>query len=208
MIITKIEKQKKNNDRSSVFLDDKFAFGIDNFDLYNLKIKVGTDISKERLQEIKETILFSSAKEYAVKLVSRYSYTKKGIWEKLKKQEYDDEIIEKTIVFLKNYKFIDDFDYAKRFINDSLKFKHWGVKKIKYELKQRGIEESTIYDALAEFDTDTLELEGILPIAKKKLAGDFEYKNIIKVKKHLESKGFSYDLIDSTINILINKEGK
>ncbi|MBR2499902.1 MAG: regulatory protein RecX [Clostridia bacterium] len=208
MIITKIEKQKKDKNRSSVFLDDKFGFGIDDFDLHILKLKVGMEISEIRLKEIKDTVLFSSAKEYALKLVSRFSYTKKTMCEKLFMRGYDDEITTKTIEFLENYKYIDDFEYSKKFISDALNLKHYGVSKIKYELSQKGIDSSVIESALSEFDLFQLEKECILPIARKKLSGNFEYKNIQKTKRYLISKGFSYELIDSVINSLINEVGE
>lgn len=208
MIITEIKQQKNNTDRCSVFLDNEFAFGIDNFDLYALKLKVGMEISEEELRKIKETVLFSSAKEYAVNLISRFTYTKKAIYNKLKNKEYDDSTIEKTIIFLEEYNFINDYDYAKRFINDSLKIKHWGTKKIKYELNNKGIDENIIVSALSEFDFDELESDCVLSIARKKFSGNFEYKNIMKVKRFLVSKGFSYEIIDKTINQLIQENGE
>ncbi len=208
MIITKIEKQKKDKNRSSVFLDEKFGFGIDDFDLHILKLKVGMEISESILGDIKNTVLFSSAKDYALKLVSRFSYSKKMMRDKLRMRDYDDEIIDKTIVFLENYNYIDDFEYAKKYISDSLNFKHMGISKIKYELFQKGIDTSVIESALADFDTSELEMKSILPLAMKKLSGNFEYKNIMKTKRYLFSKGFTIELIDSVINSIVNEEGE
>lgn len=208
MKITAIEKQKNNKDRSSVYIDDKFAFGIDDFDLYKLKLKIGTTITESELSDIKETILFTSAKEYSIALVSRYMYTCKKMIEKLKSKGYDDEIIEKTIDFLKSYNYINDLEYAQKFINDSLKIKHLGFSKIRYELNLKGIPNEIVDEAISGFDVYSLENESILPIAEKKLAGNFEYKNIMKTKRYLLSKGFSYELIDSTIKALIDGKGE
>jgi len=207
MIITKIEKQKKNNKRSSVFLDDKFAFGIDDFDLFKLKLKVGIEISNEELENIRNTVIFTAAKEYAVQLTTRSSYTKKTIIEKLKMRDYDDFIIDKTIAFLEEYKLVDDFDYARRYINDAYKYKNYGTQKIKYELIKKGISSDIIDDVLSSIDTDIIEEENILPLAIKKLSGNFEYKNIMKTKRFLLSKGYSYEIIDFTISKII-KEGE
>lgn len=208
MIITKIEKQKKNNNRSSVYIDEKFSFGIDDFDLFRLKLKVGDKITEEKLSEIKETVLLTSAKEYAVSIVSRFAYTKKAMTDKLKNKDYDDETIEKTLCFLEEYKLIDDYDYAKRYINDALNIKHFGIKKIKYELIQKGISADIVDSAICEFDAESIEEESIFPLAKKRLGGNFEYKNIMKVKRYLVSKGFSFELIDKTIDSIINEKGE
>ena len=208
MIITKIEKQKKNKNRSSIYIDDRFSFGIDDFDLFKLKLKVGDEITEKRLSEIKETVLLTSAKEYAVSIVSRFTYTKKAITEKLKNKDYDNETINKTLLFLEEYKLIDDYDYAKRYISDALNIKHFGIKKIKYELMQKGISSDIVDSAISEFDAECIEEESILPLAKKRLGGNFEYKNIMKVKRYLVSKGFSFDLIDKTISLILNEKGE
>lgn len=208
MIITKIEKQKKDKNRSSVFIDDNFAFGIDDFDLFKLKLKVGLTISESQLSNIKETILFTSAKEYSIELISHFRYTEKTMYEKLKNREYDEETILKTLDFLKNYDFINDYEYAKSYINDALNFKKSGFKKIRYELMQKGINNEIINKVMSEFDVELIEEKNILPLAKKKLNDNFEYKNIMKVKRYLISKGFSFELIDKTIDSVLRGEGE
>ena len=107
MKITAIEEQKKNKNRKSVFLDGAFAFGIDAFSLYALKLKEGVDISPERLAEIKCTVLFEDAKAKAVKLLSCRSYTAHQIRKKLIEYTGDAEITDKTIAFLEEYGLID-----------------------------------------------------------------------------------------------------
>ncbi len=208
MIITKIEKQKRSKNRSSVFLDEKFAFGIDDFDLFKLKIKVGTEMSDDDLKKIRETVLFSSAKDYSLSLLSRFKYTKKAMIDKLTVKGYDDEVIAKTLVFLESYGFINDFDYAKSYINDALNIKCTAIKKIKYDLIQKGIDAQVIDEVTKDFDVELIEENNILPLAEKKLNGNFEYKNIMKVKRFLASKGFSFELIEKTINIILKDRGE
>ena len=72
----------------------------------------------------------------------------------------------------------------------------------------KGIPNEIVDEAISGFDVYSLENESILPIAEKKLAGNFEYKNIMKTKRYLLSKGFSYELIDSTIKALIDGKGE
>ena len=67
----------KSKDRFSVFIDGEFAFGISDFDLYNLKIRVGDTIDEYRMKEIENVISVDKCKNYAVNLVSKKMYTKK-----------------------------------------------------------------------------------------------------------------------------------
>ena len=61
--------------------------------------------------------------EYALKLISRKRYTQKEIEKKLKGKEFakgDD--IDKVIARLKEYKYINDDEYAKDFIDNRARF--------------------------------------------------------------------------------------
>ena len=99
MKITKIEPQKKNKNRMSVFIDGAFSFGIDAFNLYALKLAENDELDSKRLAEIKNTVLLESTKTYAVNLISRKSYTEQAIRKKLTDHVGDTETIENTISF-------------------------------------------------------------------------------------------------------------
>lgn len=206
MEVTKIEPQKRNKNRSSVYLDGSFAFGIDNFDLLKLKIAVGTQIDTQRLEFIRETVLLSAAKNYGMKLAAARSYTKAGLSRKMTEKGFDEREIEQTVSFLEEYKLLDDEEYARRFVNDCINIKGFGQFRIKNELKEKGIDRETADRILSEYDFNEIEEEKILPLAQKKLGGDFTIQNIAKTKRYLASRGFSFDAIDSAIRKIADEE--
>ncbi len=200
MKITKIEQQKKNKKRMSVFIDGEFSFGIDSFTLLSLHLAEGDEISKEKLAVIKNTAVFEDAKNYAANLVSRRSYTEKAMREKLVSHIGDNEVVDKTISFLKEYKLIDDYDYAVRYAHDLVHLKKLGMSSIRWKLKEKGICPSTIEKVLLEFDfSDEME-ENLKNLAQKKLNGNYDIKNIMKVKRYLASRGYSFDDINSVFS--------
>lgn len=202
MKITNIEPQKKHKNRMSVFLDDAFAFGIDAFSLYALKLKVGDEIDDAKLSEIKNTVLYESAKNYAVNLISARSYTKAGILKKLREHTGNEELSQKVILFLKEYKLIDDYDYACRFIADCLRIKKLGKRMIAYKLAEKGISSTVAQKAMEEVFDNSIEQENLVPLMEKKLAGDFSFKNVMKTKRYLASKGYSFADIDTAFQKL------
>lgn len=50
--------------------------------------------------------------------------------------------------------FLDEHRYASAFVRDKMKFEHWGIIKIRYYLRQKGIPQSVCDQALAETDRD------------------------------------------------------
>jgi len=196
MKITKIEPQKKNKKRMSVFIDGEFSFGADSFTLLSLHLEEGDELTEEKLAMIKNSAVFEDAKNYAANLVSRRSYTQKAMREKLIAHIGDEEITDKTISFLKEYKLIDDYDYAMRYAHDLVHLKKLGMSSVRWKLKEKGICQSTIDAVLSELDfSDEME-ENLQNLAQKKLNGNYDIKNIMKVKRYLASLGYSFDDIN------------
>ena len=196
MKITKIEQQKKNKKRNSVFIDGEFSFGIDSFTLLSLHLEEGSEITEERLAVIKNTAVFEDAKNYAARLISSRSYTEKAMREKLDTHIGDDEIINRTISFLKEYKLIDDYDYAIRYARDLVHLKKLGISNVRWKLKEKGICPSTIEKVLSELDFSGEIEENLEKLAQKKLCSNYDIKNIMKVKRYLASRGYSFDDIN------------
>ncbi len=208
MKITKIEPQKKNKNRSSVYLDGDFAFGIDDFDVLRLKLAEGMELDEESLAKIRETVVLSSAKNYGMKLACARSYTEAALKRKMREKGYDDWAIEKTAAFLKEYRLLDDEEYARRFIHDSVYLKGYGKYRIANDLREKGISRDVAERVMAEVDFDGLEEETILPLAEKKLGGDFSDQSIMKTKRYLTARGFRYDAIDRAVRKITGASGE
>lgn len=208
MKITKIEKQKRNKSRNSVYLDGVFAFGIDDFDLYRLKLCEGMELDAERVAFIRETVLLTSAKNYGMRLAAARSYTKAGLVRKMREKEFDEWAIEQTVSFLEEYRLLDDEEYTRRFIHDSIYIKGHGKYRIQSALYEKGIAKELTERILTEFRFDEIEEEMLLPLAKKKLGGDFSYQNMMKTKRYLAARGFGFDVIDSAVKKIADGSGE
>jgi regulatory protein len=122
----------------------------------------------------------------------------KGKIESQNERTIDDELIESIIKKLKDYKFIDDAEFVKFWIEQRIKFKHKPLRAIEYELKQKGIDKNLIDNAMDEFDKSTFDLENAKKLAERKSSF---YRNLSqekrkeKVMNYLLRKGFSYDVV-------------
>ena len=181
MEITKIEAQKRHKNRSSVYLDYQFAFGISDFDLLRLRLKEGQTITEEELEHIQNEILLQDARQYALKLLDRQSYTENAIRRKLKDHGASGDVIDKTISFLLEYRYLDDEDYARRYINAALHSGKSGLQKIRNDLLVKGIPKELIETLFSELDREELDAaqkEALEPMMQKKLNGDY-YASLI-----------------------------
>ena len=98
---------------------------------------------------------------------------------------------------LKKKQFIDHLRFAKAFTHDRFTFYNWGKLKIKYYLKQKGIEEAFISEALLTIYIKLYKNLVKQETEKKLLAmgSPTDYNSKQKLLKYLSQKGFETDII-------------
>ena len=206
MIITKIEKQKNNEKRYSIFIDNEFAFGIGEVDLLYYKLKENEILDEEKYNYILNKLLLKRAKDKALKYLGYKMRSKKQVITKLEQNDFPPNVINKVINILEKYNYINDEDFAKAFIKDKLNLNGYGIFKISYDLKILGIEEE-IYKKYLYNDKFINEEQKAKDLLLKKLKGkniqDLDYKEKQKIYAYLARRGFSYDSINKAFNYLL-----
>ena len=192
--ITDIQQQKNANDRYSVFIDGEFAFGICDFDLYKLKLRIGDILTDEQLLRIDELIDVEKCKSYAVGLVAKKMYSKKEISDKLSSKGFSLTAISGVISILEEYGYINDEVFTSLFIENYMN--KYGVHKIRYELKSKGISEDLISEKLTDFDNE----KNLFNLIKQKTNGKIVDKALCaKIIRAFAAKGFEYEKIKSCL---------
>lgn len=204
--ITKIETQKNNVERANIFIDEDFAFGCDMELIYKLRLKKGDVVDNNNIEEILKKEDFSKCKSQALRSVTRGYKTEKEIRDKLTQKEFQDSSIEKTIDFLKEYKFIDDDKFALMFSKD--KSYNQGRNKIKYALKRKGIDDTIIEKSLSTIDEED-EHSKALELGKKKYSilekrENDKRKLYQKMCNYLIGRGYEYSLVKKVVNEIIS----
>ncbi len=195
--ITLIEQQKNSENRFNIFLNNRFAFGLDASICYKYKLKTDMELDESFIETILKAEEKDKASNYAMYLLAKKDRTKNEIISKLKDKGFDEEIINSAIDKLEEYNYINDEAYCERYINDKTKFSKYGVNKIKSKLYAKGVDKEIISKEIVKIDND-LEFENALALAQKKLSSIKEsdkYKIKAKLSNHLITKGFSYDTI-------------
>jgi regulatory protein len=204
-VITKIEAQKKNTDRVNIYINDEFFMSVFTELVYTFNLKKGMEIDKDSLKSLLDDDMYIKAKNKALNILSKADQSEKKIREKLS-SDFEDSIIDKVLNFLKNNKFIDDNLLAQKIVNTNVNLNKCGKNKIKQNLYNKGIDLESISEAISNIDSDT-EFENAMYLAKKRydrIKNDDKRKIYQKLSQHLAYKGFSYDIIKSVLNKLLN----
>ncbi|MFO8236399.1 MAG: regulatory protein RecX [Bacteroidales bacterium] len=116
------------------------------------------------------------------------------IYKKNKKWQLPGNKLEEMIETLKEEGFIDHKRYTHAFVNDKLRFNHWGKNKIKYSLINKQIDEQFIDEALEAIDeqlySQILKKETDKKLKSLRDQDKYDIKN--KTAQYLVQKGFEY----------------
>ena len=204
-IITKIESQKKRDDRVNIYIDEKFFMAIYKELVFTFNLKKGQEIDPNNLKSILDNEMYMKAKNKALSILSKASQSEKQIRQKLAK-DYEEDTIDKVIEFLQKYKFVDDEDLASRIVNTNVNLNKYGKNKIKQNLYNKGIDSEDISHAISNIDSN-VEFENAMYLAKKRyerIKNEDKRKIYQKLSQHLAYKGFGYDTIKSVLNKILN----
>jgi regulatory protein len=203
--ITKIEPQKKNPKRRSVFIDERFAFGLDEEIIYKYGLKTGQELEQKKIDQIIEAETKKEAKDAALKFLSYRMRSEKELRDKLKKKEFAQSLIDEVIKDLKRVDLVDDYEFASAFIRDRISNSPRGKILLKQELWKKGIKKEVIEKALKEYfkdEDEELTLAKELLQKRKKRYESLD-KNVAKrrLMSFLLRRGFSYDIVRQVLRI-------
>lgn len=205
-VITKIELQKNNSQRCSIYVDDEFAFGVDMDSILKYNIQKGNKYTQTEYEHLLNELQYEKAKFMALRYISYCPRTLKQVVEKLQSYEYAESIIDKTISFLKKYEYINDIEYIKNYIPNRIRNKRYGRHRIIYELAQKGISRDIIEPILDSYEDD--EYESAMYLYNKKTKGKavLDYKEQGNIYRYLQGRGYSYDIIKTVIEHNLDKD--
>lgn len=133
----------------------------------------------------------------AMNLCSTREYAPSEIETKLLTWGISNEAALEIIENLKRDKFIDEYRMAVGFANDKLRFNKWGKVKIKYMLRQKGVSEGAISQALAGItDEEYMQvLRAEIGKKRKSIKDADEYKVRAKIFQFASGRGFEAEVI-------------
>lgn len=127
-------------------------------------------------------------------LLEYHDRTEKEMRQKLKEREYGQEEIDQVLTFLKEYGYINDAEYTKRYLRVYSKKK--SARQITADLQKKGIEKDIITLCLEESPVDEEEQIYKLLVKKGYTPGEkMEPDAYRKLMGILCRKGFSYENI-------------
>ncbi len=197
MKITNIKQQVKRKDRYSVYIDNNYSCSFSENELLRLGLRIGQVISEQDLSNLKNDAVLDKAKTRAFDLISRRPRSTWELRDYLKRKDYDKDVIETTVEVLSDLGYLNDLDFARRWVENRRLLKATSKRRLRQELKQKRISEEIIDRVLSEDETDEKDVLRDLITRKRKQS---KYQDNLKLMQYLSRQGYNYDDIKSVLS--------
>jgi len=194
--VTAIKPQRHDPNRVSVFLHDVFAFGLSTDLLVEVGLYVGAELLEKQTEEVLAADEVKRATAAALQLLSFRARSEGEIATRLRQREFSTEAIEFSIARLREWHYVDDSDFAARWVENRQQHRPRSTRMLAHELRGKGVAPEMIEETLAEAGVDEVgdahELVVRQRIKYAALEPDVQTR---RISGFLARRGYAYDVI-------------
>ena len=134
----------RKTDKKKIYLDPSDTEGLYLYpsEVSKLKLKDGSRITADRLEEIRRLYALPRAKKRAMAILARRDITEQQLREKLQESYHDSRSLEEAISFMKECGYVDDARYVEDYIYSKRRKKSFRM--MRQELLRKGISAEVI----------------------------------------------------------------
>ncbi len=151
---------------------------------------------------MEENPLYENAKQRAFRLLAVRARSEKELRSRLKEMGYDESVVSGVTTRLRELKYLDDESFARGWARNLAVNRLLGNGRIEASLREKGIPRELIEQVINEVREELSEREALMALLRKKAKNGtvkMDYKDKIKLARSLMGKGFSPDLIFTTL---------
>ena len=198
-VITAIKPQK-NKKRVNIYLNGKFAFGLDLINFVKLGLKVEQNLSEEKIEQILEKAEYQKIYNKLLRFATLRPRSTQEIKNWFKKHKVNERLHKKMFNGLTRLDLLDDKKFAQWWVEQRQNFRPKAKRILSQELWIKGISRNIIEDVLAEFEIDEAKIAKNILMKK-----EYKWNKLPKLEKRkkmgefLARKGFGWDVIREVV---------
>jgi regulatory protein len=200
--VTRLEVQRKNHGRISIYLDGEFALGVHTDLILKFSLTKGTYLSEQNVAALREADEQVRAREAAVSLLAATPRSRSDLGKRLRRKGFSETACEVALERMAELGYLDDSAYARLFAMSRSRSKGYGPARVRLELLRRGVSDADIESAItAAFEA--VDLAGTATgVARQrwerlKQSEADPRKRRKKLYDFLLRRGYNFDTIDA-----------
>ena len=200
-VITKISRQKRNQERYNIYLNEEYAFSVDEAILIQYSLTKGKVLDDLTVDEIAFDDEIQRSFNRALSFLSYQMRSEHEVHEKLKALEFGEAVIQEALQKLKKLGFLNDESYSKALLETKKKTAKKGPRAIQKDLEKKGIDKKLQQKVLHSFSEEE-QLQLAIQLAEKAVRNErrktpSQMKQ--KVQEILTRKGYTFSIVEQVL---------
>lgn len=206
--VTKISEQKKRQNRRNIFLDGRFAFGVNLNVVARFRLRVGMELSAQEVTEIEAGEVRQECFDKGLEYLSQRLHSHAELSKKLSRRGYGEAVTHSVLEDLQRLGYLDDERFAKTKAMSMAERKHHGRRRAFMELRKAGVKQDVAERALDE----VYETSDSVAVAKElamKQAPRLRKLDPLVARRRLVGmlmrRGFDYETIKPVVEAVLGR---
>jgi regulatory protein len=201
-LVSAIEPQeRRGGKRCNVYLDGRYAFSLTTELAVLEQLRVGDALSAERYSELVVKDQQTRALDAALHFLGPRPRSEREIRDRLARGEYDPQVVDRVVARLRQLRLVDDAAFAAYWVEQRATHRPRGARLLKQELRQKGVSQDVLTEALPEDD----DADGAYRAAQRKATSlraldERTFKQ--RLGAFLQRRGYDYETTRSVVGRL------
>ncbi|MCA9862621.1 MAG: RecX family transcriptional regulator [Thermomicrobiales bacterium] len=194
--ITGITTRRRERGRYLIALAGTPAFTLTEETLFRAGLQIGDDLDTAAIARLLADDDVAQATETALHFLAYRARSEQEVRARLKRGAFSPEAIDAAITRLNDWRYLDDADFARRWVESRASGKPRGQRLLQQELRQKGIDAETSRQVIAEAGLD--EVAAATALARKRLGampGEDPAAVRRKISAYLARRGYGFDVV-------------
>ncbi|MFC2010234.1 regulatory protein RecX [Chloroflexota bacterium] len=197
--ITALRAGRGRRKRVNLFLDGKFAFGLEADVVVKEGLEVDQELSEEQVRALNRSSDLKRCYDAAALLLSYRPRSEPELKGRLRRRGFDGESIEAVITRLKQQSLVDDTAFAQFWKENRETFSPRSQRLTRLELRRKGVAENIIDQVVETIDEEDNAYRAAVRKSRSLPRSDYQIFRR-RLGEHLKRRGFSYGVINHTVN--------
>lgn len=201
LVITKIGRQKNNQERYNIYINEDYAFAVDEGTLIKFGLQKGKILEQLEIDDIVYEDEIAKAFNKALGFLSFQMRSEHEVRQKLVMAEHGEAVVEEAIRKLERLGFLNDESYSKALVETKKRTAKKGPGAIRQDLMKKGIDKGLQEQVLGTFSHEE-QVKLALELAEKQVrtgAGKTPAQVKQKVQDLLLRKGYSFTVVKEVL---------
>lgn len=196
--ITKMTPGRSREKRVNVFLDGKFAFSLLAEVALKEGLQVGQELAANQVEALTNSDHYHRCLNAAIRYLGYRPRSEAEVRQRLQRHGFDNDCTEKVLAKLKEQGLVDDTAFALFWKENRESFSPRSRWLTKLELQRKGLDGGIIEQVVGEVDDSDSAYRAALSKTRRLSPSDYQgFRR--RLGEHLRRRGFSYEVINDTI---------